>query len=148
MKGIEAILYYDGFAMAGLGITVVFASLVVLALIISRLHNLLFIWENRRLYIKKILKRFSQIRLFRHTPSWHNDESLIGEARQIHLLVQTMGEPFSLPVLIRKAQTSGIDHVHFKVSRLIENNFIVPDKKGFFLLNHELFDKVLKISGK
>ncbi|MFP3999668.1 MAG: hypothetical protein ACLFUN_07475 [Desulfobacterales bacterium] len=148
MKGMEAIFYYDGFVIAALGILTVFAALILLALIISQLHNVFFLWENRQSFFDKAMSMFSspeepgeplpEIRYF---------DDINESARQFKLLINTMGEPFSLPQLIQKAETIGIAHAHSTVSHLIVTNLIVPDQKGYFRLNHEAYKKLAAKSG-
>ncbi|MFO7929956.1 MAG: OadG family protein [Desulfosalsimonas sp.] len=145
MKGIEAILYYEGPAMAVLGISVVFVALIVLALIISQLHKALFLWENKKLYFNKARLMFSSSEKTREPPApgpYFDD--IYESARQINLLVRTMGEPFSLPRLIRQAENIGISHAHSTISHLIVNNLIVPDRKGYFLWNQQACDRLLR----
>lgn len=146
MKGIEAIIHYDGFTMAVLGITVVFASLVVLALIVSQLYKVLFFWENRKLYYDKAGKLISGFKSREPAPAGPDSEGLRESARQFSLLVRFMGEPFSLPELIRIAEITGMSHTHSTVSRLIAVNLIVPDQKGFFRWNHQACERVLQNS--
>lgn len=148
MKGLDAILHYEGFTMAALGITVVFASLVVLALIVSQLYKVLFLWENRKLYYDKAGKLISGFKSRQPAPAGPESEGLRESARQFSLLVRIMGEPFSLPKLIRTAEITGISHAHCTVSRLIAVNLIVPDQKGFFRWNHKACERLLQKSSE
>lgn len=146
MKGIEAIVYYDGLAMAALGIFIVFIALIALALIISQLHKALFVWENRRLYFDKAFRLFSSAEEPEPMPEVQYFDDIYESARQFKLLIKTMREPFSLPELIQKAETIGISHAHSTVSHLIVSSLIVPDqnKKGYFRLNHQAYDRLLR----
>ncbi|MFP4650443.1 MAG: OadG family protein [Desulfobacterales bacterium] len=147
MKGIEAVLYYDGPAMAVLGISVVFMALIVLAVIISGLHIALFFWDNKKLYFNKACLMFSSPEKTPEpaAPGPYFDD-IHESARQINLLVHAIGEPFSLPRLIRRAENIGISHAHSTVSHLIVNNLIVPDRKGYFLWNQQACDRLLRQS--
>ena len=42
------------------------------------------------------------------------------------------------------AQTCGLGHPHATAAHLIESNLITPDKKGFFLWNHEAYNQLGK----
>lgn len=148
MKGIEAILHYDGFTMAVLGILTVFASLVVLAVIISQLHNVVKLWENKELYFDKVRGVFSAPGEPEPMPEVRYFDDINESARQFKLLINNMGEPFSLPELIQKAETVGIAHAHSTVSHLIVSNLIVPDKNGYYRLNHEAYKRLSGKSGE
>lgn len=148
MKGIEAIFYYDGFVMTALGILTVFCALVLLALIISQLHNVFLLWENRRIYFDRVMSLFSPPKEPEEPlPEIRYFDDINESARQFKLLINTMGEPFSLPELIQKAETIGIAHAHSTISHLIVSNLIVPDQKGYFRLNHEAYNKLAGKSG-
>ncbi|MFP4158552.1 MAG: OadG family protein [Desulfosalsimonas sp.] len=142
MKGVEAILHYDGFTMAALGILTVFVSLIVLALIISQLHNAITLWENKKLYLDKVRRVFSPPEEPEPAPEIQYFDDINESARQFKLLINTMGEPFSLPELIEKAETVGIAHAHSTVSHLIVSNLIVPDKNGYYRLNREAYKRI------
>ncbi|MCF8110022.1 MAG: OadG family protein [Desulfobacteraceae bacterium] len=142
MKGVEAILHYDGFTMAVLGILTVFAALLVLAVIISQLHNAVTLWENKKLYLGKLRRLFSPPEEPEPMPEVQYFDDLNESARQFKLLINNMGEPFSLPELIQKAETVGIAHAHSTISHLIVSNLIVPDKNGYYRLNHEAYKRL------
>ncbi len=145
MTGIDAIVHHNGFAMAAVGITIVFTALVTLSLVISQLHKLLLIWDDRRTYVKKVRHVFSSAKPTEARSPQANEEILglhyfddIRESsRQFRILIQAMGEPFSLPELIRIAQSFGITHAYSTVSHLIVNHFIVPDGNGFYRWNQD-----------
>ena len=56
MIGIENITNNNGWAMAAVGATIVFSGLVVLSFVISQIHKLLKIWDDRG----KLLERFKK----------------------------------------------------------------------------------------
>ncbi|MFO7840240.1 MAG: hypothetical protein R6X08_12170 [Desulfosalsimonadaceae bacterium] len=142
MIGIEAIIQHDGFSMAAVGITIVFTALVTLSLIISQLHRVLTFWDNRAVWKQKIVRMFAARQQKEGTgPELQHVPGAAETARQFFILVQAMGEPFSLPWLILKAEACGIRHPHAKVSRLIEENLIMPDEKGFFVWNHAEYNR-------
>ncbi len=151
MQGLEAIMHYNGFAMAAVGVTIVFTVLVVLSFFISQLHRLLMLWENRRRAAARIRLFFTSGR-----PKEEQKEEPLRESglqsmnnesvRQFELLVKSMGEPFSLPELISMAEVCGISRPHSKASSLIKSNIIAPDNRGFFVWNHEVSERLLKRS--
>jgi hypothetical protein len=143
MKGLEAIFHYNGFSMAAVGVTIVFAALVVLSLIISQLHRLLHAWDNRGALIRN-LRAVATGRKRKRRPPEPPPHQLMEEARQFQILIKTMGEPFSLPRLIRTADTFGVSRPHATASRLIVRGLIIPDQKGFYLWNHEAYNQLAK----
>lgn len=154
MTGIDAILHHNGFAMAAVGITIVFTALVALSLVISQLHKVLVMWEDRQRYAAKFRKLFSIAKPSAARSPGADEQALeiqyygnINEsARQFQILIQAMGEPFSLPALIRIAESYGIAHPYSTVSHLIVRSLIVPDGKGFFLWNQDAYNRLSKRS--
>ncbi len=154
MTGIDAILYHNGFGMAAVGITIVFTALVVLSLVISQLHKLLIIWDDRETYINKACRFFSVLKPKGGlVPKKAKKESKAAyvinikeSSRQFSILIQSIGEPFSLPELIRIAESLGIERPYSTVSHLIAGNLIIPDQKGFFLWNHEAYNSLSRRS--
>ena len=144
MTGLEAIAHHNGFAMAAVGVTIVFTALVSLALIISQLHRLLSAWENRATYLKKAVRLFSPARESEPRPEVTYFDDVYESARQFNLLIQTIGEPFSLPRLIRTAEMRGIAHAHAIVSHLIVEGLIVGDGRGYFRWNHDACRRLLR----
>ena len=53
MYGFEAITAQNGWAMAFLGFLIVLAGLIVLSFVISQLHKVLTLWENRHSIFSK-----------------------------------------------------------------------------------------------
>jgi len=145
MTGLDAIVHHNGFAMAAVGITIVFTALVTLSLIISQLHKLLLIWDDRGVYFKKVRHVFSSAKpteakspsVEEEISGVHYFDDIRESSRQFRILIQAMGEPFSLPELIRIAQSFGIAHAHSTVSHLIVNHFIVADGSGFYHWNQD-----------
>ena len=144
MTGLEAIFYHNGFAMAAVGITIVFTALVSLSLIISQLHRVLFVWDNRRSYIKKAFRLFSEPNPPESEPVVKYFDNIYESARQFNLLTRATGEPFSLPELIRTAETRGIAHAHSTVSHLVAAGLIVADGRGYFRWNRGAYERLLK----
>lgn len=146
MKGLEAIIYHNGFNMAAVGIIIVFTALVSLSLIISQLHKLIVLWDNRKAVAARLRGAFRDPEPAKQPPAVADSFDMGESARQFHTLIQAMGEPFSLPELIRVAASFGIKHSCSTVSHLITSNLIIPDHKGFFLWNHEAYNRIAKRS--
>jgi Na+-transporting methylmalonyl-CoA/oxaloacetate decarboxylase gamma subunit len=55
--GIENITSNNGWAMAAVGATIVFLGLVVLSFVISQIHKVLKLWEDREKYLDRFKKK-------------------------------------------------------------------------------------------
>lgn len=134
MYGLDAINAYNGWAISVVGVTIVFTGLVVLSMAIAQIHKLLNLWENRKelSLFKKKTPATDQIPV-KLTPG--QKES----ARQFKLLAETLNDHFPLPRLLKLAQTSGIDHPHATLARLLEADIIVSDTQGYHVLDMTQF---------
>ena len=141
MTGLEAIQSHNGFAIAAVGITIVFTALVALALIISQLHKVLSAWENRGALGDAVRGWKKRLGGEKAAQGSSDIEAIREPARQFDLLIRAIGEPFSLPNLIKRAESIGLERVHLTVSRLIECHLIVPDEDGYFRWNHEVYNR-------
>lgn len=142
MYGFDAISANNGWAIAAVGIMIVFAGLVILATIISQLHKVLGFIEN-----PKRFEFFSQ-------PKSNDKEnkyaltSLLKDqkesAKKFFILVQTMEKHFSLPKLIRLAEISNLEKPYISVNNLIDSGIVEPDAKGYFIWNEDRYKKLTK----
>jgi hypothetical protein len=55
--GIENITNNNGWAMAAVGASIVFMGLVVLSFVISQIHKLLNLWDEREKFIERFKKK-------------------------------------------------------------------------------------------
>ena len=141
MNGLDAINANNGWAIAAVGIIIVFAGLVILAFIISQLHKVLAFIENP--------KRFEF--LSSKKSNGKEDEFVLSSllkdqkesAKQLFLLVKTMEEHFSLPKLIRLAEISNIEKPYTNINNLLDSGIVEPDSKGYFLWNEDRFKKLV-----
>jgi len=134
LTGLEAISTHNGWAIAAVGVSIVFTGLTVLSLTIAQLHKLLALWDDR----DQIYTRFRAAS--RNEPA--ADDCLIfvpGDiqeaARNFKMLADRMGEPFSLPALLENAKHCGVGHPHSALNELLLSVIIVPDKNGFYRWN-------------
>ena len=140
LYGLEAISAGNGWAISVVGISIVFTGLVLLALAISRIHKLMDLWDNRnnlQIFGKKV-KEESQPDPLPFT------EKQKESARQFHLLIKTMEDPFSLQRLLHLAKISGLERPHSNLSNLVKAKIIKPDHQGLYLFNREAFDRSVK----
>lgn len=138
LTGLEAIAEHNGWAIAVLGISIVFTGLTLLSLIISQLHKVLALLEDPGRHFREFRGRGKT-----EAPEYPEYEEVCivippevkESARQYRMLVERLGEPFSLPRLLFYAEGCGLDHPHSSLNKLIQNGVIVPNGVGFYRWN-------------
>ncbi len=142
MYGFENIAAHNGWAMAAVGISIVFAGLILLSFVISQLHRILDIFEkwhpsarkNKNRKQKKPLPE-NQLKL----PSTDTADDATGKKnhdeliRNYKMITHRLGEPFSLPKLLDLAEKHGLAKPYSTVNTLIMSGIIVADGNGFFI---------------
>ena len=144
MYGLEAISANNGWAIAVVGISIVFTGLVLLSFFISRLHKVIELIENpprRKSKADKKAEKEKEKRL----PVFSDAEK--ESAKQFRLLVRTMEDHFPLPRLLHLAQISGLDHPHSRLKRLLDSGLIQPDGEGYFTWDLALYRKTVDKEG-
>jgi len=135
VTGLEAISANNGWAIAAVGISIVFTGLTLLSLIISQLHKVLKLWDERG----EIYQRLTQ--------GQEKDEEILQDIRLSHdleesarhfgLLATRAGDPFSLPKLLDLSVKCGLIRPHATLNYLILKKQIVPDGNGYFIWDSE-----------
>jgi len=145
LKGFEAIAFFNGWRIAGAGVFIVFTALVTLSFVISQLHKLLTVWENKDEYIKNAMQLFAKKEKVAVHPKLRVSKNFNESARQFNLLTKSLRDPFfSLPRLILLAKKVDISHPHATVNKLIQAKLIVPDDKGFYYWDHTAYKNILE----
>jgi hypothetical protein len=133
LLGFENISAHNGWAISLTGITIVFSGLASLSFLISQLHKILNLWENKTNYIKRqVSETKTQEAVISSAPETSVSTDMKESMRQYKILVDWLGEPFSLPELLRLAEKCGMDHPHSTVNNLILSDIIVPDGTGYY----------------
>ena len=135
MYGLEAISNHNGWAMAVVGISIVFSGLLLLSFVISQIHKALELWENRKAHFKN-MKELLQTKVKEEKPDYNLSFSK-DVKESVYLLTKRMGDPFSLPKLIDIAKKFGLANPHSTINELISTKLIIPDGKGYFYWNKE-----------
>jgi Na+-transporting methylmalonyl-CoA/oxaloacetate decarboxylase gamma subunit len=136
MYGLEAIDNADGWQMAAIGVSIVFLSLILLAIVISQLHVFLEFWDRR---------------MDQKTPEPNTAAGSCQEAKLPHPsicpediqsvaaiwlpLVAQLGDPFHLPDLYAKAADHNFPHPHLTINRLRQAGILVPADHCLFSWN-------------
>lgn len=134
MLGLEAISNNNGWEYALLGISIVFCGLVILSFVISQLHKLLGVWENRASLfeaMKAHVKAATSTKKAETGPV-RLTGSLVEASVQYRMLVDRIGEPFALPKLLTLAEKSGLFRPHATINELLQAGIIVPDETGYY----------------
>ena len=133
MHGLQAIDAHNGWAIAALGISIVFTGLTLLSIAISQLHKLLEAWKNRREIFKRLKDAAGNGKT--SAPVSRSDlkrpdiEKALGDYR---LLTERIGEPFSLPRLLEFALKMGLSRPHFMINKFLKAGIMAPDGQGLF----------------
>ena len=138
MFGFENITNNNGWAMAAVGASIVFSGLVVLSFVISQMHKILALWEER----EKIFARFKKSRSIRAA---EKIEASVYPERQFPSaddlvedyapLIEELNKPFALSQLFEAAIQKDLPHPHLSIQRLKEAGILVAGGDGTFSWN-------------
>jgi hypothetical protein len=138
--GLENITNNDGWAIAAVGASIVFSGLVVLSFVISQIHKILQMWDDREKYLNRFKKPVSadgaeefdtQVYEERHLPPV--DEL----ASTYRPLVEKLQRPFKLSELHKIANQMDLPHPHLSIQRLQEAEILIIDDDGTFTWNEQ-----------
>ena len=132
--GIKAISAQNGWQYAFLGICIVFSGLIILSFVLSQLHKLLSLWENRASIGQRLKERFKRDTSVEEPESTSIELSpdLMESKQHYQMLVDRIGDPFSLPKLLRLAEKSGLLRPYANLNELLQAGIILPDKDGYY----------------
>lgn len=136
MFGLKAISIHNGWTMAALGISIVFTGLLLLSIAVSQLHKVLKLWDTRK-------KKYERIKAFwKRNAQKGTIESDLKFARalnessvQYKILIERLGEPFTIPKLIEFSENCGLGHPSDTIEKLLKAEIIIPDGGGYYILN-------------
>ena len=123
MFGLEAISAHNGWAMAITGSIIVMSGLSVLALVISQLHKIIGLFEERK-------KGAS------HSAQPPTDIDVLNDLAVTTLLYQPLtaelGDSFPLAELYRIFERESLPHPHLTITALREAEYLLPLGEGLF----------------
>ena len=137
MFGFENITANNGWAMAVVGATTVFLGLIILSFVISQIHKILKLWEQRDEFFNrnkkqaqceepKTIKAPVSVPIQRHLPS-------VKELTSIYRpLIEQLKQPFGLLQLFEISNKMGLPHPHLSIKYLQEAGVLVPQGDGTF----------------
>jgi hypothetical protein len=119
--------------MAVVGATTVFLGLIALTFVISQIHRILELWENRGK--KKPVQLDDKVK-FAPPASKENRLPTISELTSIYRpLVEQLAEPFQLVQLYEKTKEMKLPHAHISIKSLREADILVAQGDGTFTWN-------------
>ncbi|MGD9181973.1 MAG: OadG family protein [Desulfobacterales bacterium] len=139
MFGIENITNNNGWAMAAVGASIVFLGLVVLSFVISQIHKILKLWDEREKYLDRFKKKAPAVAKEEFDQPVYKERHLptVDElANTFRPLVEKLEEPFSLSQLFEIANKMSLPHPHLSIQRLQEADILVARGDGTFTWNN------------
>ena len=140
MYGFDNIAANNGWAIAVVGASIVFAGLVALSFVISQIHKILELWEKRGV-LKERQKEASptdetqkiQGPLYKaqHLPTVND---LISIYRP---LVEQLKEPFEISQLFEISNKMDLAHPHLSIKQLWEADVLIARGDGTFTWNKQ-----------
>lgn len=125
--------------MAAVGATIVFLGLVVLSFVISQIHKVLRLWEEREKYLDRFKKKAPAVAEEEFDQPIYKERRLptVDElANTYRPLVEKLDEPFSLSQLFEIANKIGLPHPHLSIQRLRDADILVAQGDGTFIWNN------------
>jgi Na+-transporting methylmalonyl-CoA/oxaloacetate decarboxylase gamma subunit len=143
MYGLEAISDAGGWQMAALGVSIVFLSLIFLAIIISQLHNVQDFWAARKPLPRNTPEPKTSI-IAQQAATLHHPsicpEDIDTVADLWAPLVRQLNDPFRLQDLYEKAANNNFPHPHLTINRLRQAGILVPVDDCLFSWNTNVKD--------
>ena len=137
--GFENISANNGWGMAVVGATIVFAGLVILSFTISQVHKILKVWEQRDEYFKSAGKKArtaepeavkAPARASHHLPT-------VKELASIYRPLVDQQQPFTIMQLFEISNKMDLPHPHLSIKYLQEAEILVPQGDGKFIWDNQ-----------
>ena len=138
MFGIENITNNNGWAMAVVGATIVFSGLVVLSFVISQIHKLLQLWDEREKFMERFKKKAPSAAAAKVEAPVYSERHLPAVDELISAyepLAAQLSEPFKLSQLFEIANKNDMPHPHLSIQRLQEAGILAAQGDGTFTWN-------------
>lgn len=131
LYGLEAINNYNGWSMAVVGSAIVFASLVILSIVIAQIHKIVEFFENRkRINKKEITHTKSDGMIYKKDNLCHQNS--IDAIQLYNPLFEQLGESFKLAELYKISNDNNFPHPHLTIKRFRQEKVLIPKGDGFF----------------
>ena len=123
MFGLEAISAHNGWAMAVTGTIIVMCGLSALAFIISQLHKIIGLFEEKKKETPPPVQPSADIDIL-------ND--LAAAARLYQPLTAELGDSFQLARLYQIFERESLPHPHLTINAMREAGYLQPAGEGLF----------------
>ena len=143
MFGIENITQNNGWAMAAVGASIVFSGLVVLSFVISQIHKILKLWEDRERLLQRFKKPAAPVEGPKiDTPSYEDRHlpSIEALASTYSPLIEELEQPFKLSQLFEIANKNDMPHPHLSIQQLQEAEILMAQGDGTFTWKKQIED--------
>ena len=135
MFGIDNITNNNGWAMAVVGASIVFLGLVVLSFVISQVHKILNLWEQRNTFFNRYKKQ-AQIEEPKTVKAPVSRQPRLPSAKELtsiyRPLVEQLKQPFELIQLFEISNKMDLPHPHLPIKYLQTAGILVPQGDGTF----------------
>jgi hypothetical protein len=123
--------------MAIVGAIIVITGLAVLSFIISQLHRIIDMVDNRSALKSKKLSAPSQAAVSESKPVPPPLSDLAETMKRFKPLTEEIGDPFDLADLFRIFKLHNDPHPHLTIRSLREQGYLVPSGEGLFAWKHQ-----------
>jgi hypothetical protein len=133
--GFENITANNGWSMAAVGASIVFIGLVVLSFVISQVHKILKLWEQRDEFFNRYKKQaqIEEPKTIKAPVSRQHRLPSVNELTSIYRpLVEQLKQPFNLLQLFEISNKMDLPHPHLSIKYLQEAGVLVPQGDGTF----------------
>ncbi len=137
MYGFEAINAHNGWAMAVTGVIIVMIGLSVLSFIISQLHRIIDIVDNRHTRKTDKMNVQSPAEVSTSQPVLPPLSDLSETMNHFKPLTQEVGDTFDLAALFQIFIHHDDPHPHLTIRSLREQGYLVSTGEGLFSWKHQ-----------
>ena len=140
MYGFDNIAANNGWAIAVVGATIVFAGLVVLSFVISQIHKILELWEKRDAWRARFKEKTPPAEAPKDQGPVYKKQHLAAVNDLISIyrpLVEQLKEPFELRQLFDISNKMDLAHPHLSIKRLWEADVLMAQGDGTFTWNKQ-----------
>ena len=136
LRGLDAINAAHGFSVTMVGILTVFLGLFGLFVVLSEMHKLILLWDNRSQFYSKLNSKLNFLKKKEPFPGYRllkNCPSLVREeARQLYTLAKFIGNEFTLSQLLELAIKRRVAISSSTIKILKDKGIIISKGKGRF----------------
>ena len=135
MFGFDNITANNGWSMAVVGTSIVFLGLIILSFVISQIHKIIDLWEQKDKFFNRYKKQAPTEESKKHKAPVSIPRRLpsVKELASIYRpLVEQLKQPFDLLQLFEMSNKMDLPHPHLSIRYLQEAGVLVPQGDGTF----------------